>query len=254
MHYALWGGFAGFMLTFMGALPACFLQSLNDKTEDSLLGFAAGMMLAASSFSLLLPGLKAGNIISGNALLGTLIVVCGIAIGVMLILGIDAFMLHRDRHDCRDSTDHYRLKGIWLFVLTIALHNLPEGMAIGVSFAQGDLQVGIPLTSAIAVQDIPEGLAVAMALRGVGYGVLRSIGIAAATGLLEPFGAVIGLTLSSGLAIAYPIGLGAAAGAMIYVVANEVIPETQRNGNKRCASLGLVLGFVVMMTLDTAFG
>ena len=127
-------------------------------------------------------------------------------------------------------------------------------MAIGVSFAQGDLQVGIPLTSAIAMQDIPEGLAVVMALRSVGYSALKSVSIASVTGLLEPLGSVIGLTLSSGLAIAYPIGLGLAAGAMIFVVSNEVIPETHRNGNQRFATIGLVIGFALMMTLDTVLG
>lgn len=251
MRYALWGGFAGFALTTAGAVPGFFLRTLPQKIEDSLLGLAAGMMLAASSFSLILPGLKAGDAITGNALLGALTVVFGMALGVMLMLGMDEFTPHEHTHTGTYGPEARRLSRIWLFVLAIAPHNLPEGMAIGVSFAQGDLQVGIPLTSAIAMQDIPEGLAVVMALRSVGYSPLKSVSIASITGLLEPLGSVIGLTLSSGLAIAYPVGLGLAAGAMIFVVSNEVIPETHRNGNQRFATIGLVFGFALMMTLDT---
>lgn len=254
MRYALWGGFAGFALTIAGAIPGFFLKALPQKIEDSLLGLAAGMMLAASSFSLIIPGLKAGDAITGNALLGALTVVFGMALGVMLMLGMDEFTPHEHAHTGTYGPEARRLSRIWLFVLAIALHNLPEGMAIGVSFAQGDLQVGIPLTSAIAMQDVPEGLAVVMALRSVGYSSLKSVVIASITGLLEPLGSVIGLTLSSGLAIAYPVGLGLAAGAMIFVVSNEVIPETHRNGNQRFATIGLVVGFALMMTLDTVLG
>jgi ZIP family zinc transporter len=143
---------------------------------------------------------------------------------------------------------------VWLFVLAIALHNLPEGMAIGVSFSQSDMSVGLPLTTAIALQDIPEGLAVAMALRAAGLIPMRAALVAGATGLMEPLGALLGIGLSSGLALAYPIGLGLAAGAMIFVVSHEVIPETHRNGHQTPATLGLMSGFAVMMVLDTALG
>jgi ZIP family zinc transporter len=142
---------------------------------------------------------------------------------------------------------------VWLFVFAIVLHNLPEGMAIGVSFAQEDLSVGMPLTTAIAIQDIPEGLAVGFALRAAGLTAVRAALLAAASGLMEPLGAILGIGLSSGFAIAYPIGLGLAAGAMIFVVSHEVIPETHRNGHQTPATLGLMAGFAVMMFLDTAF-
>ena len=127
-------------------------------------------------------------------------------------------------------------------------------MAIGVSFATGDLQVGIPLTTAIAIQDIPEGLAVAMALRVTGTSVLRAALIAVGSGLMEPFGALVGLAISSAFALGYPIAMGLAAGAMIFVVSHEVIPETHRNGHETPATLGLMLGFGVMTFLDTALG
>ncbi len=254
MRYALWGGLAGFALTTVGAVPGFFLKALPQRIEDGLLGLAAGMMLAASSFSLILPGIKAGDAITGHAFLGAMSVVLGMALGVMLMLGMDEFTPHEHTKTGTYGPESHRLSRIWLFVLAIALHNLPEGMAIGVSFAQGDLQVGIPLTSAIAMQDIPEGLAVVMALRSVGYSPLKAVSIASLTGLLEPLGSIIGLTLSSGLAIAYPVGLGLAAGAMIFVVSNEVIPETHRNGHQKFATVGLIVGFALMMTLDTVLG
>src|SRR5690606_16281339 len=125
---------------------------------------------------------------------------------------------------------------------------------IGVGFAEGDMHVGLPLATAIAIQDIPEGLAVALALRSIGVSAWRAVLIAAASGLMEPLGALVGLGISSGLAIAYPVSLGLAAGAMIFVVSHEVIPETHRNGHQTPATVGLMAGFAVMMFLDTALG
>jgi ZIP family zinc transporter len=209
LRLAFLGGLSGFAATAVGAVVAIALRDIASRTQDIMLGFAAGMMLAASSFSLILPGIEAARELSGNS---------------------------------------------WLFVLAITLHNLPEGMAIGVSFATGDLQVGIPLTTAIAIQDIPEGLAVAVALRVTGISALRAALIAVGSGLIEPFGALVGLGISSAFALGYPIAMGLAAGAMIFVVSHEVIPETHRNGHETLATLGLMLGFGVMTFLDTALG
>lgn len=219
-----------------------------------MLGLAAGMMLAASSFSLILPGLAAGESLTGSGGLGGAIVVMGMALGVLLMLGLDQFTPHEHVHAGPCGAGCERVSRLWLFVFAIALHNLPEGMAIGVSFAQGDLEVGVPLTTAIALQDIPEGLAVAMALRAIGLSPWRAVLVAGATGLMEPVGALLGVGLGSGLALAYPIGLGLAAGAMIFVVSHEVIPETHRNGHQTPATLGLMVGFALMMMLDTALG
>lgn len=144
---------------------------------------------------------------------------------------------------------------MWLFVFAIALHNLPVGMAIGVSFSHGDMSVGLPLTTAIVLQDIPEGLAaVAMALKAAGFSPWRAVLIGVVSGLMEPLGALLGIQLASGLALAYPIGLGLAAGAMIFVVSHEVIPETHRNGHQTPASIGLMAGVALMMLLDTTLG
>lgn len=254
LRLGLLGGLAGFAATALGALPALFLRGIAQRTEDVMLGLAAGMMLAASSFSLILPGLEAGEAITGAAGLGAAAVVAGMALGVLLMLGLDEFTPHEHGSVGPCGPGCERIGRVWLFVLAIALHNLPEGMAIGVSFAQADLGVGLPLTSAIALQDIPEGLAVAMALRGAGLAPGRAVLVAALSGLMEPAGALLGVGLSSGLALAYPIGLGLAAGAMIFVVSHEVIPETHRNGHQTPATLGLMTGFAIMMILDTTLG
>lgn len=253
VRYALLGGAAGFATTALGALPALVLRSLLQRLEDSLLGLAAGMMLAASAFSLLLPGLEAGAELFGKGP-GAALVVAGMALGVLLMLGLDQFTPHEHEGTGPCGPGYERCQRVWLFVFAIALHNLPEGMAIGVSFAQGDLSVGLPLTVAIALQDIPEGLAVALAIRAAGFAPATAVGVAALSGLLEPVGALLGVGLSSGLAFAYPMGLGLAAGAMIFVVSHEVIPQTHRNGHQTPATLGLMVGFALMMVLDTTLG
>lgn len=254
LRYAMLGGLAGFIATALGALPALALRSIPQKIEDSMLGMAAGMMLAASAFSLLLPGLEAGEALLAAKLPATLVVVFGMALGVLLMLGLDEFTPHEHEKNGPCGPGYARCGRVWLFVFAIALHNLPEGMAIGVSMSQADLSVGLPLTIAIALQDIPEGLAVALAMRSAGFTAGKAVLVAVLSGLLEPIGAFLGVGLSSGFALAYPIGLGLAAGAMIFVVSHEVIPETHRNGHQTPATLGLMTGFIIMMVLDTGLG
>jgi len=254
LRYALIGGLAACAATAAGALPAYALRSIPQKIEDSLLGFAAGMMLAASAFSLLMPGLESGAEILGGKVAGAGVVVVGMVLGVLLILGLDTFTPHEHDKTGPCGPGHERCGRVWLFIFAVILHNLPEGMAIGVSFSHADLAVGVPLATAIALQDIPEGLAVALAMRAGGFSVSKSVGVGVLSGVLEPIGALLGVGLASGLAVAYPVGLGLAAGAMIFVVSHEVIPETHRNGHQTPATLGLMSGFALMMVLDTALG
>nr|WP_255313450.1 ZIP family metal transporter [Pseudomonas protegens] len=254
LRLAALGGLSGFAATALGAVVAIILRDIASRTQDIMLGFAAGMMLAASSFSLILPGIEAAQALYGNQLLAVCVVVFGLALGVALMIGLDRFVPHEHQESGRRGPESQRINRVWLFVLAITLHNLPEGMAIGVSFADGNMKVGLPLTTAIAIQDIPEGLAVALALRVTGISAWRAALIAIGSGLMEPIGAIMGLGVSSGFALGYPIALGLAAGAMIFVVSHEVIPETHRNGHETPATLGLMLGFGVMMFLDTALG
>ncbi|CBL44153.1 predicted Zinc/iron permease [gamma proteobacterium HdN1] len=254
LRLAMLGGLAGFAATSAGAIPALVMRSIPQRVEDGLLGFAAGMMLSAAAFSLLLPGIEAGGELLSNKALGAGVVVFGLTLGVLLMLGLDQFTPHEHEQSGAQGPGHRAYERIWLFVFAIALHNLPEGMAIGVSFSQGDMSVGLPLTTAIALQDIPEGLAVALAIRAAGYTPLLAVLVAILSGVLEPVGALLGVGLSSGLALAYPVGLGLAGGAMLFVVSHEVIPQTHRNGHQTTATIGLMVGFALMMVLDTTLG
>ncbi|WP_434772212.1 ZIP family metal transporter [Pseudomonas entomophila] len=254
LHLAALGGFSGFAATALGAVLAVVLRDVSTRSQDVMLGFAAGMMLAASSFSLILPGLEAAREITGSGTGAAFTVVVGLGLGVLLMLGLERFTPHEHESTGPLGPEADRINRVWLFVLAITLHNLPEGMAIGVSFTNGDMAVGLPLTSAIAIQDIPEGLAVALALRATGLSNFKAAMVAIGSGLMEPLGAVIGLGISTGFALAYPVSMGLAAGAMLFVVSHEVIPETHRHGHQTSATLGLMGGFAVMMFLDTALG
>lgn len=251
LTWALIGGGVGAMSTALGAAPGLIVKKLSAVTEDTMLGMAAGMMLGASFFSLILPGIEVSTALTGQAISGVIIIIFGMVGGVLLMLGLDYYLPHEHQHSGPCGAGHQQVGRVGLFVLAIALHNFPEGMAIGVSYTDGNLSVGIPLTAAIALQNIPEGLAVVLALRRINMPAGKAVAIAAATGLVEPIGAVLGIFLSSGLAVSYPIGLGIAAGAMIFVVSHEVIPETHRHGHQTRATVGLMGGLFLIMLIDT---
>lgn len=248
--YALLGGAIGFAGTAAGSVPALFLRRVNARTQDTMLGFAAGMMLAASAFSLLLPGIEAGTKLLGTRILGITPVLSGFALGTLFMVALERFTPHEHEETGPCGPAHHNCRRLWLFIFAIAIHNLPEGMAIGVGFAEADLRIGVPLSLAIGIQDFPEGLAVAFALIAAGATPAKAVLLGALTGLLEPIGAFLGVTLATGLPIAYPAGLGFAAGAMLFVVSHEVIPETHKNGHQTPATVGLMVGFAVMMLLD----
>jgi ZIP family zinc transporter len=254
MGKALAGGSVAALATAFGALPAIFVRQLSPRLEDVMLGFGAGVMAAASCFSLILPGVAAAYAMFGAKLLGAAWVAFGFVLGALFLLSADKIVPHAHAVAGHHGPDFVHLRRIWLMVFAITLHNLPEGMAIGVGFAGNDPSVGVPLTAAIAIQDAPEGLVVAIALRTVAFRPAIAALIGAATGLVEPVGAILGNVLTAGFATLYPLGLGFAAGAMIWVVSHEIIPETHRKGHAQAATLGLIGGFVVMMMLDTALG
>ena len=254
MGQALAGSGVAALATALGALPALFLRRISTRWQDVMLGFGAGVMAAASCFSLILPGVAAGTALFGNKFAGALIVAAGLVAGALFLLLADKAVPHEHVQAGHHGPDWIALRRVWLMVFAISLHNFPEGMAIGVGFSDGDLSVGMPLTAAIALQDIPEGLVVAVALRTVAYAPWQAAAAGALSGLAEPLGAIFGVVLTSGFAPLYPTGLGFAAGAMLWVVSHEIIPETHRKGHEQAATLGLIGGFVVMMLLDTALG
>lgn len=254
MRGALIGGSIAALATALGTLPVLLSQQFSQRTYDTLLGFGAGVMLAASSFSLILPALAAAKSQGAGSWAAGGIVGGGILLGGALLLVIDQLMPHEHFIKGLEGREAKAMKRVWLFVLAIALHNLPEGLAIGVAYGGSDPVGALALATGISIQDVPEGLVVALALRGVGYGRWTSAGLGMLSGLIEPVAAVFGaaiIGLSAGL---LPWGLAAAAGAMLYVISHEIIPESHRQGHERFATCGLMLGFVLMMVLDTALG
>jgi ZIP family zinc transporter len=211
-------------------------------------------MLSASFFSLILPGLDHATKAAGGELQGVLLMAAAILLGSFVLSLLNRYAPHEHfikRRDCRSQAD---LSRIWLFVIAITLHNLPEGLAVGVSFGGGNLRDGADIAVAIGTQNLPEGLAVAAALVRIGYSRLRASVIALLTGLVEGIGGLIGVGV---VALAQPLlpwGLGFAAGAMLFVISHEIIPETHRSGHESLATWGLMIGLVAMMLLDVPLG
>lgn len=257
---ALAGGSAAALATALGTVPVMLSQNLSDRTQDTLFGFGAGVMLAACAFSLILPGLEAARAqqVFGGGPWGA-----GGVIGASILLGGAALMLldkllpHEHFIKGREGLDVHaarKLRRTWLFVIAIALHNLPEGLAIGVGYAGNDGLRANALATGIAIQDVPEGLVVAVALLAAGYRRSFAVLLGMASGLVEPVGAVLGAAIVSSSVALLPWGLGFAAGAMLFVISHEIIPESHRKGHEAFATGGLMVGFVLMMLLDTALG
>ncbi len=253
---ALVGGMGAAAATALGTLPIIFSRQISERVMDAMLGFGAGVMLAASAFSLVIPGLAAAQENGYGTWGSSLIVSGGLLLGALLLLLMDRFLPHE--HFVKGveggSAKAKMLKRTWMFVFAIALHNLPEGLAIGVAFGAGNVVEASTLAAGIAIQDIPEGLVVALALLAAGYRRSTCMLIGMASGLIEPLGAVLGAIVVTFSAQILPWGLGFAAGAMLFVISHEIIPESHRKGHESYATIGLMLGFALMMTLDTALG
>lgn len=245
------GSLAAGLMTGVGALPALFGRTLTRRARDALLGFAAGVMISASFFSLILPGIEeAGETMSEVA--AALIAATGVSVGALAVAVLNETLPHEHFIKGREGSDSEALAKIWLFVLAITIHNFPEGLAVGVGFGSGRVADGIPLAVGIGLQNAPEGLAVAVALIGQGYGRWEAWLVALATGLVEPVGGLVGAGAVSLSEALLPWGLTFAAGAMLYVISHEIIPETHRHGHQNRATAGLIFGLVLMMILDVA--
>ncbi len=235
------------LATGVGALPALFFKDISDKLFYSLLGGAAGVMLAATAFSLLVPGIEAGNQLWPGK--GFWVVSAGMLFGAIFLHLADQRLPHL-HFDSVPNASQDSLQKIWLFILAITIHNFPEGMSVGVSFGTGDMKNGIVLAIAIGLQNIPEGLAVALPLVGLGYNKWKAVGIATLTGLVEPVGGLLGISMVTVFTPILPIAMGFAAGAMLFVISEEIIPETHSKGRSRFATFSLIIGFIIMMILD----
>ncbi len=219
------------LATGVGALPAMLFKNVSERALYTMLGGAAGVMLAATAFSLLVPGIDYGNQVWPGK--GIYVVSGGIVVGAAFLELADRFLPY-ERYLASKADLASSLRKIWLFIAAITLHNFPEGMAVGVSFGAGDWHNGVVLAIAIALQNIPEGLAVALPLVALGYRRGQAVFIATLTGLVEPVGGFLGVAAVSIFFPLLPIGMAFAAGAMLFVIADDIIPETQSLSVSRC--------------------
>ena len=247
--HPVWQGLAGgliiALLNTMGALVVLVWRKPSQRFLDGALGFAAGVMLTASFTSLILPGIDLG---------GVWPVMIGMVLGA---LGLD-IADHTIPH-LHPSLGHEGpksgMRGVWLFIIAITLHNAPEGLAVGVGFGSGDISNAVALMMAIGLQNIPEGLAVSVAAMQVGmkrhtYAAYTGI----RSGLIEVPLAVMGAWAVTLAGPILPYAMGFAAGAMLYVISDEIVPETHRKGHERVATLGTMVGVLVMLYLDVTLG
>jgi len=255
---ALYATLFTWFLTALGASFVFFFKKMNRVVLDGMLGFTGGVMIAASFWSLLAPAIEMSK---GEGFIKVVPAAIGFALGALFIFGLDKVLPHL--HINFKETEG--VKSPWqrttLLVLAITLHNIPEGLAVGVLF--GGVAAGIPeasiagavtLAIGIGIQNFPEGIAVSMPLRRMGMSRWKSFMYGQSSALVEPVAGVIGAIAVLFFIPILPYALAFAAGAMIFVVVEEVIPETQQDKNTDIATLGFIGGFIVMMTLDVALG
>lgn len=255
---ALYATLFTWFLTAFGASFVFFFKNMNRVVLDGMLGFTGGVMIAASFWSLLAPAIEMSK---GEGFVKVIPAAVGFGLGALFIFGLDKLLPHL-HINFKESEG---VKSPWqrttLLVLAITLHNIPEGLAVGVLF--GGVAAGIPeasiagavtLAIGIGIQNFPEGIAVSMPLRRMGMSRWKSFMYGQSSALVEPVAGVLGAVAVTFFTPLLPYALAFAAGAMIFVVVEEVIPETQQDKNTDIATLGLIGGFIVMMTLDVALG
>lgn len=237
--------------TIVGALIGFLFKKIPHQWNDGILGFAAGVMLAAAVTGLILPAAE----LTGTRRIW--IVVLGILGGALFLNLMDRLtphLHHISGVDQEAHRDNHALNRVLLFVLAIAIHNLPEGLAAGVGFGGEDSSAAITVAIGIALQNIPEGMVIISPMLAAGIRPGRTFLIAAATGLVEVIGTMVGYFAASISAAVLPFMLAFAGGTMLYVISDEMIPETHAHGYERLATYSLLAGFLVMLVLDSALG
>jgi len=257
---ALFGTAFTYLMTALGAAVVFFAKDLSRKVLNGMLGFAAGVMIAASYWSLLAPAIEMS---AGGSLPDYIPALVGFMLGGVFLLFIDKTLPHL--HPGMSMKNSEGLKTSWqrstLLVIAITLHNIPEGLAVGVAFGaaaaglpEASLAGAVALAVGIGIQNFPEGAAVSVPLRREGMSQIRSFYYGQLSGLVEPIAGVLGAVIVLSSRAILPYALSFAAGAMIYVVAEELIPEAQSEGHTDIATMGVMIGFAIMMTLDVALG
>ena len=254
-----WSLLTPFFGTALGAACVFFLKKgLGDRVQRGLTGFASGVMVAASIWSLLIPAMEQSAGVGGWAFLPA---VTGFWAGILFLLGLDHLIPHLHQRSQQAEGPRTQLQRSTMMVLAVTLHNIPEGMAVGVVYAgflagEGQITVmgALALSLGIAIQNFPEGAIISMPLRSEGMGKAKAFAGGVLSGVVEPVGALLTI-LAAGLVVpALPYLLSFAAGAMLYVVVEELIPEMSQGEHSNVGTLAFALGFTLMMALDVALG
>lgn len=254
-----WGIAIPFFGTTLGAAMVFFMKNkINNKVEKTLLGFASGVMVAASVWSLLIPSIDMAN---EQKIIAWLPATIGLLLGILFLLVLDSIIPHLHLKSTEPEGIKSKLKKTTMMVLAVTLHNIPEGMAVGVLFAGALSQnSGVTMAGAfalaigIAIQNFPEGAIISMPLKSEGMSKTKAFLCGTLSGIVEPIGAVITILLTSAIVRVLPYLLSFAAGAMMYVVVEELIPESQDGQHSNLGTIGFAIGFAIMMILDVALG
>lgn len=245
--------------TVLGSAMVFFMRNkMNSKIEKLLLGFASGVMIAASVWSLLIPSLDMAKL---QGKIEWLPATVGFLFGIIFLLALDSLIPHMHLNSEKPEGIKAKLKKTTMMVFAVTLHNIPEGMAVGVTFAGALMgNSGITMAGAfalaigIAIQNFPEGAIISMPLKSEGMSKPKAFLCGALSGIVEPIGAFITILLTNAVETILPYLLSFAAGAMIYVVVEELIPESQSGEHSNIGTVGVAIGFVIMMILDVALG
>jgi ZIP family zinc transporter len=239
--------------TLLGAVLGFIFKKISHRAGDIILSFAAGVMLAAAVLGLVIPSVEYG----GGGAKGLLIAVVGIFLGALTVNAFDKLVPHLHKLtgvDPENGEKGGKADKVLLFVLAIAIHNLPEGIAAGVGFGTGNVADGILIAVGIALQNIPEGIAIIAPMLSAGIKPRRTFLIAAATGAVEVVGTLFGYLAVTLAQAILPFGLAFAGGTMLYIISDEMIPETHAHGSERGATYALIAGFCLMLVMDVLLG
>lgn len=239
---AFLGGLLCFVTTGLGAMVPLIKSSFSRRGLDSLFGFSIGIMLSASFFSLLQPALESGGVLTTSL---------GFLVGALLMYSSDVFIPHE--HLSGQDLNDVSSRRLWKIVTAITLHNVPEGFSIGVVFGSSNLKAAWGLAFGIALQDFPEGTSISVPLMKLGRNKKKAVLLGWLSGIVEPMGALLSALLVYIFQWLLPFFLALAAGAMIYVIGGEMIPEAHSGGFGKITMLFMVIGFVIMMILDVLF-
>ena len=236
--------------TVIGSLIGFIFKKMSHKFSDIILSFAAGVMLAAAVLGLVIPSLEYGG------KYGLIITIAGIFAGALCLNVIDKIVPHLHKLMGPDIEDHNNsnLSKVLLFVTAIAIHNLPEGIAAGVGFGSGDTAQALMIAGGIALQNIPEGMVIIGPMLAAGVKPGKTFVAAMITGLIEVLGTLVGYFAVSIASVILPFALAFAGGTMLYVISDEMIPETHAHGSERGATYSLLVGFCIMLASDVLLG